>query len=100
MRRSWTSVAYSVGRVQIISSYLVLEAVMPHRENCASTCMNQTRGLAGQNGGNCVGTAAMLVGGLFVNMSVTLQFVSHTENLVDGVNLIQVTNCSFDTKNY
>ena len=72
MRRYWTSVAYSVGRAQIISLYLVLEAVMLRWENCTSTCMNQTEGLAGQNRGKCVAMMATLVGGLFVNMSVTL----------------------------
>ena len=64
--------AYSLGRTKIISSYLVLEAVMPRRGNCASTCMNETRGLAGQNGGNRVETAATLVGYSSVEMSVTL----------------------------
>ena len=64
--------AHSVGRTKIVSSYLVLETVMPRQENYASTCMNQTRGLAGQNGGNRVATVATLVGDSSVDMSVTL----------------------------
>ena len=95
MKRSSTSVTYFVGRVQIISSYLVSEAVMSRQENCASTCMNQTQGLAGQDGDNRVATVATLVGGSSIDISITLEFVSRTENLVDSVDLVWVTNCSF-----
>ena len=80
MRRSWTFVAYFVGMAQIISSYLVSEAIMPRLENCASTCINQTRGLAGQNGGNHVAKVATLVGGSSVDMLVTLVGVSYEES--------------------
>ena len=44
---------------------------MPRRENCASTCMNQTRGLDGQNGGNHVATVGTLVGGSSIDILVT-----------------------------
>ena len=64
--------AYSVGRAQMISSYLVLEAVILRRENCASACMNQILGFVGQNRGNRIAMAATLVPGSSVDMSVTL----------------------------
>ena len=92
--------AYFVGRVQTVSSYFILEAVMPRRENCVSACMNQSHRLADQNGGNRVATAAKVAGGFCNNMSVTVQVVSHKKNLVDGVNLVWVINCSFYMKNY
>ena len=39
----------------MISSYFVLEAVIPRQVNCASACINQTLGFAGENGGNSQG---------------------------------------------
>ena len=68
---------------------------MLHRENCSSTCINQIWGLAAQKGGNCIATVATLVGGPSVDILVTLYFVCRTENLIDGENLVRVTNCSF-----
>ena len=72
MRRFPTFVPYSVGRAQIISSYSVLEVVMLRRQNCTSTCINQTWGLAGQKGGNRIAMMATLVGGCSTDISVTL----------------------------
>ena len=86
--------------MSLISSYFILEAVMPHWENCASGCTNLIRGLTGQNGGNCIVMAVTVVFGSSNDMSVTVQIMSHKKNLVDGVDLIQVTNCSFYMKNY
>ena len=79
MMRSWTSMAYSVGRVQTISSYFVLEAVIPRQENCTSACMNQIQGFAGQDAGNYIATAATLVPGSSIDMLVSFWIVSHTK---------------------
>ena len=68
---------------------------MPPWENRASTSKNQIRGMAGQNGGRCVATVVTLVGGFSVDLSLTLWIMSHTKNLIDGIDLIRVTNCSF-----
>ena len=73
---------------------------MPRRENCASACMNQIRGWLAKMGVAAFATAATSVGGSSVDMSVTLWIVSRLKNLVDGVHLIRVTNCSFYMKNY
>ena len=50
--------------------------------------------------GNRVATAATVVGGSSNNMSVTIRIVYCKKNLVDGVDLVWVTNCSFHMKNY
>ena len=92
--------AYSVGRTQTISLYLVLEAAIPLREICTSASMNQIPGLAGQNGGNCIAMAVTVLFGSSDDMSVTVRIVSHKKDLVDGVDLIWVTNSSFLIKNY
>ena len=68
--------AYSVGRAQTISSYVVCELVMPRLENCTSTWMNQILGLAGQNGGKHVATIETIVGSS-KDISVTVLVVSH-----------------------
>ena len=91
---------YSMGRAQTISLYFVLEPIMPRRENCTSTYTNQIRGLDGQNGDYYITTAVMVVGGSSNYMSVTVRMVSNKKNLIDGVDLIQVTNCRFYMKNY
>ena len=86
---------YSIGRAPTISSYFVLEAVMPRPENCTSACTNQILGIAGQNRDSRIATAAMVVGGSSNDMSVTVRIMSRKKNLIIVVHLLRVTNCSF-----
>ena len=67
---------------------------MPRRENCVSACTNLIQGLADQNGGNRVATAATVVFGSSNDILVTVRIVSNKKVLV------RVTNCSFYMKNY